>query len=192
MKVIKYIILYLVSVPEPLINYGSGSGSDFLTNYGSGSGSTSQKVTVPTVPVPVPVPVPQHWFASRKSRLFMEVVTTKSRLVDPTLLHKRVYKKIREMGTKGVDSQKVSVSETYPPKLCLWIGLKRVDHWVDSFPHFFVLKTGSWGLQQSSHFSPSGLPGSLWCCRRVRTPWTRSLMARDSHLTIRLTTPPSS
>ena len=43
-----------------VINYGSGSGSDFLTSYGSGyvSGSTSQKVTVPTVPVPVPVP--QH------------------------------------------------------------------------------------------------------------------------------------
>jgi hypothetical protein len=32
----------------------SGSGSDFLTNYGSGSGSTIQKVTVPTVPLPVP------------------------------------------------------------------------------------------------------------------------------------------
>ncbi len=47
-----------------VINYGSGSGSDFLTSYGSGygSGSTSQKVTVPTVPVPVPVPVPQHCF----------------------------------------------------------------------------------------------------------------------------------
>jgi hypothetical protein len=43
-----------------VINYGSGSSSDFLTSYGSGSGSTSQKVTVPTVPVPVPVPVPQH------------------------------------------------------------------------------------------------------------------------------------
>jgi hypothetical protein len=41
-----------------VINYGSGSGSDFLTSYVSGSGSTSQKVTVPTVPVPVPVP--QH------------------------------------------------------------------------------------------------------------------------------------
>jgi hypothetical protein len=43
-----------------VINYGSGSGSDFLTSYGSdyGSGSTSQKVTVPTVPVPVLVP--QH------------------------------------------------------------------------------------------------------------------------------------
>jgi hypothetical protein len=40
MKVIKYIILYLVPV-------------HFLTNYGSGS--TSQKATVPTVPVP------QHW-----------------------------------------------------------------------------------------------------------------------------------
>ncbi len=34
-----------------VINYGSGSVSDFLTSYGSGSGSTSQKVTVPTVPV---------------------------------------------------------------------------------------------------------------------------------------------
>ncbi len=41
-----------------VINYGWGSGSDFLTSYGSGSGSTSQKVMVPTVPVPVPVP--QH------------------------------------------------------------------------------------------------------------------------------------
>jgi hypothetical protein len=40
-----------------VINYCSGSGSDFLTSYGSGygSGSTSQKVTVP-------VPVPQHCF----------------------------------------------------------------------------------------------------------------------------------
>ncbi len=38
------------------VNYGSGSGSNFLTSYGSdyGFGSTSQKVTVPTVPVPVP------------------------------------------------------------------------------------------------------------------------------------------
>jgi hypothetical protein len=46
-----------------VINYGFGSGSDFLTSYGSGygSGSTSQKVPVPTVPVTVPtVPVPQH------------------------------------------------------------------------------------------------------------------------------------
>jgi hypothetical protein len=34
-----------------VINYGSGSSSDFLTSYGSGygSGSTSQKVTVPLV-----------------------------------------------------------------------------------------------------------------------------------------------
>ncbi len=59
MEVIKYIILYLVG-SGTVINYGSGSGSDFLTSYGSsfGSGSTRQKVTVPTVPVPVPVP--QH------------------------------------------------------------------------------------------------------------------------------------
>jgi hypothetical protein len=37
-----------------VINYGFGSGSDFLTSNGSGygSGSTTQKVTVPTVPVP--------------------------------------------------------------------------------------------------------------------------------------------
>ncbi len=45
-----------------VINYVSGSGSDFLTSYssssGSGSGSKSQKVKVPTVPVPVP----QHWY----------------------------------------------------------------------------------------------------------------------------------
>ncbi len=34
------------------INYGSDSGSDFLTSYVSGS--TIKKVTVPTVPVPVP------------------------------------------------------------------------------------------------------------------------------------------
>jgi hypothetical protein len=48
-----------------VINYGSGSGSDFLPSYGSGygSGSTSQKVTVPTVPVPVP----QHWFSCETS-----------------------------------------------------------------------------------------------------------------------------
>jgi hypothetical protein len=45
-------------ISSSVINYGSGSGSDFLTNFGSGSGSTSQKVTVPTVPVPVP----QHCF----------------------------------------------------------------------------------------------------------------------------------
>ncbi len=43
-----------------VINYGSHSGSDFLTSYGSGS--TSQKFTVPTVPVPVP----QHcWLGLR-------------------------------------------------------------------------------------------------------------------------------
>jgi hypothetical protein len=46
-KVIKYIILYASGT---VINYGYGSGSDFLTSYGSGS--TSQKVTVP---------VPQRW-----------------------------------------------------------------------------------------------------------------------------------
>ncbi len=48
-----------ISGSGTVINYGSGSGSDFLTSYGSGygSGSTSQKVTVPKVPVPVP----QHW-----------------------------------------------------------------------------------------------------------------------------------
>jgi hypothetical protein len=54
MKEIKYIISCLVPGSGTVINYGSGSGSDFFTSYGSGSGSTSQKVTVPTVPVPVP------------------------------------------------------------------------------------------------------------------------------------------
>ncbi len=51
-----------------VINYGSGSGSDFLPSYGSGygSGSTSKKVTVPTVPVPVP----QHCFLGTK--LFLQ------------------------------------------------------------------------------------------------------------------------
>ncbi len=57
MKVIKYIMLYLVPVPEPY-------GSDFLTSYGSYSGSSSQKVTVPTVPVPVP----QLW---KKNRIYI-------------------------------------------------------------------------------------------------------------------------
>jgi hypothetical protein len=55
MKEIKYIILYLVLVPEPIINYGSGSCFDFFNKlrfrstsqkvrydtYGSGSGSTT-------------------------------------------------------------------------------------------------------------------------------------------------------
>ncbi len=36
---------------NPMHNFMSSSGSDFLTSYGSGS--TCQKVTVP-------VPVPQH------------------------------------------------------------------------------------------------------------------------------------
>ena len=48
-----------------VINYGSGSGSDFLTSYGSGS--TSQKVTVPTVPVPVPAPYLDH-----KKQIFLK------------------------------------------------------------------------------------------------------------------------
>jgi hypothetical protein len=46
MKVIKYIILYLV----PVLVFNYGYGSTFPTSYGSGS--TSQKVMVPTVPVP--------------------------------------------------------------------------------------------------------------------------------------------
>jgi hypothetical protein len=55
------------SVSGTVINYGSVSGSDFLTSYGSSSGSTSQKVTVPTVPtIPVPVPVPQHWHRDKQ------------------------------------------------------------------------------------------------------------------------------
>ncbi len=54
-----------VSSSNYLINYGSGSGSDFLKSYGSVSDSTRQKVTVPTVPVPVP----QH--CSDVSRFFL-------------------------------------------------------------------------------------------------------------------------
>ncbi len=41
---------------ETVINYGTGSSSDFLPS--NGSGSTSQKVTTPRVPVLVP----QHCF----------------------------------------------------------------------------------------------------------------------------------
>ncbi len=70
-----------------VINYGSGSGSDFLTKlwYGSGygSGSTSQKVTVPTVPVPVPVP--QHCTeptllgqSSYETCIFVQICTRKT------------------------------------------------------------------------------------------------------------------
>jgi len=43
MKEMKYIILSS-SGSRTVINYGFGSGSDFLPSYGSGSGSTSQKV----------------------------------------------------------------------------------------------------------------------------------------------------
>jgi hypothetical protein len=48
MKEIKYIISYLVPVPEPQLI--TVPVSDFLTSYGSGS--TSHQVTVPTVPDP--------------------------------------------------------------------------------------------------------------------------------------------
>ncbi len=39
MKEIKYIIFISSSRSGTVINYGSGSGSDFLTSYGSSSGS---------------------------------------------------------------------------------------------------------------------------------------------------------
>ncbi len=50
-----------------VINFGSGSGSDFLTSdgSGSGSGSTSQKVTVP-------VPVPQRWHSPLVARSYVD------------------------------------------------------------------------------------------------------------------------
>jgi hypothetical protein len=53
-----------------VINYGSGSVSDFLTSYGSGSGSSStrQKVTVPTVPVLVPQHCKKQPISVSKSR----------------------------------------------------------------------------------------------------------------------------
>ena len=53
MKVISIHNFISSSDSGTVINYGSDSGSDFLTSYGSGS--TSQKFMVPTVPVP------QHW-----------------------------------------------------------------------------------------------------------------------------------
>ena len=51
MKVISIHNFISCSGSGTVINYGSGSSSDFLTSYGSGSGSgsTSQKVTVPLV-----------------------------------------------------------------------------------------------------------------------------------------------
>ncbi len=62
------------SCPGTVINYGSGSGSDFLTSYGSGYGSvsTGKKVTVPTVPVPVPVP--QHCIQHFKTGTFTKKI----------------------------------------------------------------------------------------------------------------------
>jgi hypothetical protein len=63
MKIIKYIILYLV--PVLVISYGS----DFLTSSGSGSGSTGQKVMVLTVPVPVPGP--QQWSSGNFNKQYI-------------------------------------------------------------------------------------------------------------------------
>jgi hypothetical protein len=72
MKVISIHNFISSSGSGTVINYGSGSSSDFLTSYGSssGSGSTSQKVTVPTVSVPVP----QHLLDVQ--RLFCKSVST--------------------------------------------------------------------------------------------------------------------
>ncbi len=41
---------------------------------------------------------------------------------------------------KGVGSQKSWCICPNPRKLCLWIQ-KESTHWVDSFPHFFILNT---------------------------------------------------
>ena len=62
-----------ISGSGTVINYVTGSGSDFLTSYGSGSESTSQKVTVPMVPVP------QHWFEHFKSWIRIRI-RVKSRI----------------------------------------------------------------------------------------------------------------
>ncbi len=66
------------------------------------------------------------------------------------------YQKIREIDTKEVDSQKVSVSVPNPPKLCLGIWLNRVNSWSRLFPAFlcfqymFRKSLGSNLLYQSS------------------------------------------
>ncbi len=54
MKDIKYIILYLVPVPEPVNNYGYGSAK--VLNKITVPVPIRQKVTVPTDPVPQPGP----------------------------------------------------------------------------------------------------------------------------------------
>ncbi len=48
---------------------------------------------------------------------------------------------------------KISVSAYSPPKLCLWIRLKRVDSLSDSFPQLFVLKTGCGQNPSNKHIS---------------------------------------
>ncbi len=74
----------------------------------------------------------------KKSRLFMVIVITKKRMVDPTLLHKWVYinsgKWIQKESTK-----KKSMCSVCPPssKTVLMNTGKK------SRPHFFVLNTGS-------------------------------------------------
>ncbi len=94
--------------------------------------------------------------------------------------------KIRETDTIGVDLQKVSVSTTNPPQLCLWIRLKESTHWVYSFSHFFVLNTGSaltirkkkferivWDFLHllvivSHHLFSTGSPSIVWYGNRKR------------------------
>ncbi len=58
-----------------VINYCSGSGSDFLTSYGSGS--TSRKVTVP-------VPVPQHCFKILSSKFLDSKIPKSFRVAKET------------------------------------------------------------------------------------------------------------
>ncbi len=67
----------------------------------------------------------------------MEIFTLKRGGRQTLLIAQVNVQNIREMDTKGVDSQKVRVPAFNAPKLCLR---------VDSFPNFYVLNTGSYVL----------------------------------------------
>ena len=75
---------------------------------------------------------------SKRVKRFVEIVTTEqNRWGRPYSFAHVSVQKIREMNTKGVDSQKVSVSAPKPN--CFYeYGKKELTHWVNSFPHFFV------------------------------------------------------
>ncbi len=55
----------------------------------------------------------------------MEIITTKKGIIDPTLLPKVSVRKIHEMDTKGVDSQKVCVSAPQSSKAVFMNTVKK-------------------------------------------------------------------